>query len=69
MLKEGLCGIKKDVPNELIVYYKDIPYYPVSYELSFDKNGYTRHIAILHDLHANSIIKCELSKVKGIDEQ
>ena len=35
---------------------------PVAYELSFD-NGQPTHTAILHDLHANSITKCNLERV------
>ena len=64
VLKNGICGIKENVPDELTVVYNDIKYYPVAYELSFDDKGNIRHTAILHDLKANSIINADLRKVK-----
>ena len=63
MLKNGICGIKENVPDELKVIHNGIVYYPVAYELSFDK-GQTVHKAILHDLKANSITYADLGKVK-----
>ena len=63
VLKNGICGIKENVPNELKVIYNGIAYYPVSYELSFDDKGNVRHTAILHDLKANSIMNVDLGKV------
>ena len=63
VLKNGICGIKEDVPNELMVVWSGIKYYPVAYELSFDDKGNVRHTAILHDLKANSIINADLGKV------
>ena len=62
VLKNGICGIKENVPDELKVIYNGIAYYPVSYELSFDQ-GQPTHIAILHDLNANSITNASLEKV------
>ena len=64
VLKNGICGIKENVPDELMVVYNGINYYPVAYELSFDDKGNARHTAILHDLKANSIINADLRKVK-----
>ena len=63
VLKNGICGIKENVPDELKVIYNGIIYYPVSYELSFDDKGNVRHTAILHDLYANSITSADLGKV------
>ena len=63
MLKSGICGIKENIPDELKVVHNGIVYYPVKYELSFDKNGNPQHTAILHDLFANSIIYVDLKKV------
>ena len=63
VLKSGICGIKENVPDELKVVHNGIVYYPVAYELSFDK-GQTVHKAILHDLKANSITYADLGKVK-----
>ena len=62
VLKNGICGIKENVPDELKVIHNGIEYYPVSYKLSFD-NGKPTHTAILHDLKANSIMNADLQKV------
>ena len=66
VLKNGVCGIKENVPDELMVVYNGINYYPVAYELSFDDKGNARHTAILHDLKANSIMNADLRNVKNI---
>ena len=63
VLKNGICGIKENAPDELKVIYNGIAYYPVSYELSFDDKGNVRHTAILHDLKANSITSADLERV------
>ena len=52
-LDSGVCGIKKDVPDELKVVSNGTVYYPVAYELGFEK-GKPVHLAILHDLKTNS---------------
>lgn len=62
VLKNGICGIKENVPNELKVIHNGIEYYPTAYELSFDK-GQPVHTAILHDLKANSITHADLKGV------
>ena len=62
MLKSGICGIKENVPDELKVVHNGIVHYPVAYQLSFDE-GQTRHIAILHDLNANSMTQANLERV------
>ena len=63
VLKNGICGIKENVPEKLMVVYNGIKYYPVAYELSFDNKGNARHTAIIHDLKANSITSADLGKV------
>ena len=68
VLKNGICGIKENVPNELKVIHNGIAYYPVSYELSFD-NGKPTHTAILHDLKANSIMNADLKGVAKYESQ
>ena len=68
VLKNGICGIKENVPNELKVIYNGIAYYPVSYELSFD-NGKPTHTAILHDLKANSITNANLERVDKYEQR
>lgn len=62
-LPDGVQNIKKNVPDPLRVIHAGIEYYPVSYELAFDKDGKPTHHVILHDLKANSTIKCDLSKI------
>ena len=62
VLKNGVCGIKENVPDELKVIHNGIEYYPTAYELSFDK-GKPVHTAILHDLKANSITNADLGRV------
>ena len=67
MLKSGICGIKENVPDELKVICKGIVYYPVAYELSFDK-GQSAHKAILHDLKANSITYADLERMQKYEQ-
>ena len=61
---EGLYGRKINVPERLQVEYKGIKYYPVGYELSFNRDGSVRHVAIIHDLKANSICRAALKDIK-----
>lgn len=63
--KKGLQGKIENIPDELIVEYNNIQYYPCKYIMDFDSMGNPINKAILHDLKANSIIECELVKVKG----
>lgn len=65
LLKNGIYGTKENVPDELKVVFNGIVYYPIAYELSFDK-GNTVHKAILHELKANSIMHVKLERVKKI---
>ncbi len=51
-----------NIPADCLVEYDGITYYPQAYELSFDK-GETRHVAVLHDLKANSVMRCCLDAV------
>ena len=59
----------KEIPKEIIVQDNNIPYYPVSYELSFDGYGNTIHTAILKDIQANSLTRANLERVKMYDEK
>ena len=63
VLKDGICRIKQNIPDEFKVVYNDIVYYPVAYELSFE-NGQSLHTAILHSLNTNSIIYAKLERVE-----
>lgn len=69
VLKNVVCGIKENVPNELKVIYNGIAYYPVAYELSFDDKGNVRHTVILHDLYANSTTEADLERVIKYDQR
>lgn len=66
VLKNGISGIKENVPDELKVIYNGIAYYPVSYELSFDDKGNVIHTAILKDLKANSLLYCRLEDLRSV---
>lgn len=57
--------IKQTVPNELKVTANGIVYYPVAYELKFDKQGNPVHTAVLHDLNARSVTYYPL---EGVEE-
>ena len=61
---EGLYGMKINVPERLQVEYKGIKDYPVGYELSFNRDGSVRHVAIIHDLKANSACHVALKDIK-----
>ena len=67
ILPSGILRLKENVPDELNVIHNGIVYYPVAYELSFD-NGQPTHTAILHDLQANSITKCDLERVAKYEQ-
>jgi hypothetical protein len=68
VLKIGICGVKENVPDELKVVHNGIVYYPVAYQLSFDK-GQTKHIALLHDLNANSLTQANLERVSKYEQE
>jgi hypothetical protein len=68
MLPSEACGTKRNVPDRLKVMCSSIPYYPIAYELRYARDGTVQHIAILHDLQANSITKCKLNDVEGLIE-
>ena len=63
LTERGMFDIPKNVPDRLQVIYDGIKYYPYAYELSFFPDGSVRHIAVLHDLVANSIHSVLLDKV------
>ena len=53
----------KNIPDNMFVEYAGNVFYPQGYKLTF-KNSKPQHIAILHSLKANSVIECQLEKVK-----
>ena len=69
MLKNGICGIKENVPDELKVVHNGIIYYPQAYKLSFDNKGGVLHTAILHDLKANSTTYVRLERVVKYEQR
>lgn len=68
MLKNGICGIKENIPDELKIVYNENIYYPVAYELSFGK-GKAIHTAILHNLNTNAILKTNLKGVEKYEQR
>ena len=67
VLPNGSGGIK-DTPSSLWLKCQNAAFYPVGYKLTYTKEGKPLHTAILHDLKANSIIECDLSKVSKWSE-
>ena len=63
ILLPSIPTLLSGIPADCIMEYDSIAYYPQAYELSFDEEGNTVHIAILHDLKANSVMRCPLDKV------
>ena len=58
-----VCGIIENIPENMLVEYGTSVFYPVGYKLTF-KEGKPQHTAILHSLKANSVIECDLQKVR-----
>ena len=48
----------------ITVKYKDGIYFPLAYELNFNKEGRTIHTAILQDAKAKNLVYCRLEDVK-----
>lgn len=59
----GVCDIIENIPENMLVEYATSVFYPVGYKLTF-KEGKPQHTAILHSLKANSVIECDLQKVR-----
>ena len=55
------------MPDELQVSYSGARYYPSGYELRYNKKGRAVHVAILHDLKANCIVRCPLENVEDVE--
>ncbi len=60
--ENGICGIKKNLPDDLKVVCNGVVYYPISYELAFE-NGNPKHIAHLHCLNSKARTDTILEKV------
>lgn len=69
VLPSGVLGIKQNVPDDLKVVYEGIEYYPVSLDISFDKDGKVINTAIIHSLCANSIIERNLKDISIYENQ
>lgn len=63
ILQSGVQNLKQNVPDGLKVVYDGIAYYPVSLDISFDKDGKVINTAILHSLTANSVIERNLEDI------
>ena len=63
ILPSGVQNLKQNVPDNLKVVYDGIAYYPVSLDISFDKDCNVINTAILHSLTANSVIERNLKDV------
>ena len=50
------------------VVFKDIKYYPVAYELSFNNKGEAVHRAILKNLKTSSLGYCRLDDIKESED-
>ena len=61
---ETLGGMKQNVPDALKVKYKMGEYYPIAYQLSFDKHGKAVHTAVLHSVNTNSVTYANLEGVE-----
>lgn len=68
VLPGGVYGIKQDVPESYLVKVDGVKYYPVSYQMKFDKDGTPINLAIVHDLRANSELYCKLERVEKFCE-
>ena len=69
VLPSGVQNLKQNVPDNLKVVYEGIAYYPVSLDISFDKEGNAINTAILHSLTANSVIERNLKDVSVYENQ
>lgn len=69
MLPSGVLGIKQDVPDNLKVVCDGVPYYPLSLEISFDKDGKVINTAILHSLTANSVVERNLRSISIYEDK
>ena len=58
----------KEIPEKFQVVYEGIHYYPVGYEVRFDKDGDPYEVAVMHDLRASSITKGELKNVTKLED-
>lgn len=65
-LRSGVFGIKQDIPKKLLVTFEGRVYYPESYLLSF-RDGKPIHIAVVHDLKANSVFQVGLDNLEFLE--
>ena len=67
ILQSGVQNLKQNVPDGLKVVYDGIAYYPVSLDISFDKDGKVINTAMLHSLTANSVIERDLKDISAYE--
>lgn len=68
MCDEGVFHILQNVPKRLLVSYNGKNYYPFAYELSFDHHGAVRHIAIIHELETNAVLRVPLADLADSED-
>ena len=56
-------NLSKPLLEDCIVEYNGTTYYPQFVQVGYDEFGKVINIAILHDLHANSVTNADLEKV------
>lgn len=62
------CAMQKNpkaIPERLLVLYDGIKYYPCGYEIIFDSQGRSKHLAKLHDINTNTVMYCEIKRVQA----
>jgi hypothetical protein len=62
-MQNGSLKVKTDVPDDLLVEYDGVVYYPYQYILGFT-DGKPTHTAVLHDLTVNSVSYADLERVE-----
>ena len=60
---ESIAGTAINVPSDLLVKYKNIIYYPIGYEMLFNRDGVPIHSGILHDLKANCVVRANFQEI------
>lgn len=60
---EIIAGTAINVPSDLLVKYKNIIYYPIGYEMLFNRDGVPIHSGILHDLKANCVVRANFQEI------
>ena len=60
---ESIAGTAINVPSDLLVKYKNIIYYPIGYEMLFNRDGVPIHSGILHDLKVDCVVRANFQEI------